>query len=198
MMRGLLSLAGVRGTAAIDGFTLLELVAVLGIVAALSAVMIGLMAGAKGQASVARARGELAVLAQAVEAYRARYGAYPQAESPAEFRAALLGRRNAQGEPVADRPLLEEGRLTLRDPDLPEAAANSWIDPWGREYQYVPYARATGRASPEQGYVLCSWGERGRDERVPTTTEWVPERTGERAGVVAVTPLQAPNLYAQP
>lgn len=59
-------------------FTLLELVAVLAIVGVLGALVLGAAEGARQRARRSRARAELALLAQALEAYRLQYGDYPQ------------------------------------------------------------------------------------------------------------------------
>jgi prepilin-type N-terminal cleavage/methylation domain-containing protein len=59
-----------------DGYTLLELLAVLVIVAILLAVAVGFQAGARERASDATARANIRSAVPAVEAYRADHGTY--------------------------------------------------------------------------------------------------------------------------
>jgi general secretion pathway protein G len=61
-----------------QAFTLLELVAAMGLVAILTTITIGLIRSTKQRASVVRARAELAVIMQALEEYKRTYGDYPQ------------------------------------------------------------------------------------------------------------------------
>jgi len=60
------------------GFTLLELLTVMAIVAILASIAAGTMRGARQRAAVARAKSELALLVQALEEYKRHYGDYPQ------------------------------------------------------------------------------------------------------------------------
>ncbi len=62
-----------------DGaFTLIELLLVTAIIVALAAFAVSGIIGAKQRAAVARSKGELALLAQALESYKRHYGDYPQ------------------------------------------------------------------------------------------------------------------------
>src|SRR5882672_9299438 len=61
-----------------SAFTLIELLTVIAIIAILAGMSIGIVRGSKQRASLARAKSELAVLAQALEDYRRHYGDYPQ------------------------------------------------------------------------------------------------------------------------
>ncbi len=60
------------------GFTLIELLSAIAVVAILMAISIGAVQGAREQAYIARARGELSALATALEEYKRLYGDYPQ------------------------------------------------------------------------------------------------------------------------
>jgi len=62
------------------GFTLLELLLVIAVLALLSAVASSSMAGARRQAAVLRAESELAVLALALEEHKRRHGDYPRTD----------------------------------------------------------------------------------------------------------------------
>lgn len=59
-------------------FTLLELLTVVGILAILAAISIGMIRSTKQRAQLARAKSELAALGQALEDYKRHYGDYPQ------------------------------------------------------------------------------------------------------------------------
>lgn len=61
-----------------SAFTLIELLAVLAIVAILLSLSFGALRSAKERSAIARTKGELAALAQALETYKAHYGDYPQ------------------------------------------------------------------------------------------------------------------------
>lgn len=64
-------------------FTLIELLIVIAIIAILIGLTLGLVQGAKQRATIARAKSELAHLAQALEDYKRHYGDYPQTGSSA-------------------------------------------------------------------------------------------------------------------
>jgi prepilin-type N-terminal cleavage/methylation domain-containing protein len=67
---------GTRGFAM--GFTLVELLTVIAIVAILTTISVGAIRGAKERANIARARTELAALVTALEEFKRQYGDYPQ------------------------------------------------------------------------------------------------------------------------
>jgi general secretion pathway protein G len=60
------------------GFTLIELLTVVAVMAILASITIGAVVGGRRRAAIGRARAELAHLVQALEAYKAYYGDYPQ------------------------------------------------------------------------------------------------------------------------
>lgn len=60
------------------GFTILELLIVMSIIVALAGFAITTIQGAMQRAAIARAKAELALLAQALEDYKRYYGDYPQ------------------------------------------------------------------------------------------------------------------------
>jgi prepilin-type N-terminal cleavage/methylation domain-containing protein len=61
-----------------SAFTLIELLTVMAIIAILVSLSVGLVRGSQQRAAIARTRGDLAALAQALEAYKHSYGDYPQ------------------------------------------------------------------------------------------------------------------------
>ncbi len=61
-----------------SGFTLVELLTVIAVIALLSAMTIGAVRGARQRTFIAKARSELAVLVTALEQFKRQYGDYPQ------------------------------------------------------------------------------------------------------------------------
>lgn len=66
------------------GFTLLEVLASVSVIAVLIGLSIGMLRSSKQRSALAQARGELAALAQALEAYKQHYGDYPQTGNAAQ------------------------------------------------------------------------------------------------------------------
>jgi type II secretory pathway pseudopilin PulG len=166
------------------------MLAVIALVAVLGGIVLGLAVGGHERAAVARAKTELTVLAQALEAWRAQYGDYPAAAAPAEFYESLTGRRGPQ-HGVLDPPgrtFIEAGHFTLRAVDT-AAAGNVLLDPWGQPYHYVYFTRLLG-GSLTPGYVLFSGGA---DESVKADD---PPDSGTMAGVPDMSaPENADNIY---
>jgi prepilin-type N-terminal cleavage/methylation domain-containing protein len=173
------------------GFTLVEMLAVIALIAVLSGTVLGLAVGAHERAAVARAKAELAVLAQSVEAWRSQYGDYPAPAVPAEFYEALTGRRGPQNG-VLDPPgrtFIETGRFALRAPDG-TSAGNVLLDPWGQPYHYVRFSRQLG-GNLTPGYVLFSGGPDG------CVKPDDPPASGAMAGVPDLSaPENADNIYS--
>jgi prepilin-type N-terminal cleavage/methylation domain-containing protein len=174
------------------GFTLIELLVVMGLIGLLTGIGLGVIRGAKQQASVNQARAELGLIGGMLESYRRAYGDYPQTvDSPRGLHQALLGRLGPEGAAIAGPSLLGPGEIPLRDPAHPDDPTNSWVDPWGREYEYVFYTRSLGDAPQSRGYVLYSHGSREASEVLARRTDVVPQVTGEAGGVVSLSP---PNM----
>jgi type II secretory pathway pseudopilin PulG len=135
-----------------------ELLAVMALLAILSGSAFGLIRGVHERAAAARARDELAALAQAIDSWRGQYGDDPQVADAAEFYEALAGRRGPQNN-VLDPPgrtFIQAGRFTLRFSD-PAALGNVLLDPWGQPYLYTCFTRTVnGRLIP--GFVVFSSG----------------------------------------
>jgi len=136
-----------------SSFTVIELIAVLAVLGVLMTLALGSAGAARQRAKIAAARAELAVFAQALEAYRAQYGDYPQtgafppkgpavaagdpldtATAEAKLFNALLGKlgprlhpvADATGAPVVGRAFVEAGRHSLEYADrLPAPVAEA-------------------------------------------------------------------------
>ena len=177
-------------SAATQAFTLLELLTVIAIVGLLAAITFAATGGASERARRARCRSELAVLAQSLEAYRARFGDYPQtgpaaggASSPATaddgpgiLFNALAGRRGpgAALVPLEARSLISLAVFTLQTADLPitgrtAQSANALLDPWGRRYLYF---YKTGPSWIPSAPLLLSAGPDGLVELPVDLSGW--------------------------
>src|SRR5690349_18348048 len=117
----------------IAAFTLLELLAVIGVIAVLTGLVLGAGRRASEAGEVARARAELAVLTAALESYRIAHGDYCRTDDPARLLQGLIGKRGPDYQPETSRPLIEAGRFAIRsglDPFTDETAV--LVDPWGQ------------------------------------------------------------------
>jgi len=120
------------------GFTLIEMLVVVAIIAVLAAVVAPEIFRNVGDANTNAARSQIEMLSLALDQYRLDLHAYPStAQGLAALRAAPQGAGAAWRGPYLRRPLP--------------------ADPWGRPYEYL----SPGRADPA-GYDLWSLGRDGR------------------------------------
>jgi general secretion pathway protein G len=133
------------------GFTLVEMLLVLVILAVLAAIVIPKFSGRSQQAKLTAAQSQIASIELALDAFEVDTGAYPQGNGGL---AALVdepsGARNWKG------PYLKKG--------VP-------LDPWGNEYVYV----YPGKNNP-RGYDLMSVGPDGRPGGDDDVTNWDANR----------------------
>jgi general secretion pathway protein G len=163
-------------------FTLLELLAVIALIAILTGIVIGVGQSASGKGKVARARAELAVLGAALESYKAAHGDYPRTSDSAELLQALIGRRGPDQTVLNGRALLEAARFSVSaDPFVQSTAV--LLDPWEQPYRYA-YKAMPGWTNPFP--VLASAG--------PDQTGTPALLSGGFPDVAA--PGNADNLYA--
>jgi len=178
--------ARIRPTAASHrrAFTLLELLAVITIIALLTGLALGGGHRANEAGRVARAKVELALLAAALADYHRIHGDFPQTSDGARLLQSLIGQRDPLNAPVTTRSLIELAHFTTaesRDPFADESAV--LIDPWGRPYRYAYKSEASWSNS---GYILYSVGPDGCDSAALLT-----------GGFADPTPPEnADNIYA--
>jgi prepilin-type N-terminal cleavage/methylation domain-containing protein len=146
------------------GFTLLEVLVVIGLIAVLTGLVIGAGRHASETGRSSRACAELVVMAAALESYKATHGDYPRTDVPARLLQSLIGKRGPNYQPLAMRPLLDIARFTTSgglDPFVSDSAAV--LDPWGQSYRYA-YKSQAPWSNPS--YALYSAGPDGEDAAI--------------------------------
>jgi general secretion pathway protein G len=146
-------------------FTLIELLTVIGIIAILAAITFGVVKGVNERAAIGQAKAELAVLSQALESYKLRYGDYPQTTSPAEFLQSLIGRLGPKGDPMTQKALIDISKFSLStaNADPFTTTTLTLYDPWGRNYLYYYYTTGTA-PNIKRSYFLFSPGPNGTSD----------------------------------
>lgn len=130
------------------GFTLVELLVVVAIIAILAGLVLGIAGYASQKADRGRAISELERIKNALEEYRIAYGTFPQNTASADSRnlASALWYKPQQ-----------EGRkpfLTWKGWNNPNASTNRIYDPWGNEYRYYYDADGNPNYSPNNNSKL--------------------------------------------
>jgi len=141
------------------GLTLIELLAVIGIIAVLAGITFGIARGVQVRAGISKTRIEIAGVAQALEAYKVRYGDYPQTSSADTMLQCLIGRRGPTGATLGDKALIEMARFTTVKGLDPFASTSAVLmDPFGKAYNY---AYKTGSSWRNPSFVFYSGGPDG-------------------------------------
>ena len=133
--------AGRIGPRSRSGFTLIEILVVIVVLALLAALVAPTVFRHVGTAKDAAARSQIEMLGAALDAYRLDNGRYPSGE---QGLAALW-----------ELPTAEPRPANWRGPYLRKAVPN---DPWGKAYLYL----SPGERSP-QGYDLFTFGADGQE-----------------------------------
>jgi len=143
-----------------SGFTLVELLLVIGVIAILSSVMIGVGSSAVEKGREVRARAELAALSAGLESYRRAYGDYPRVDHADLLLQSLIGKRGPTGSIVSGPAFIDVAHFTIeeaKDPFIDDSART--LDPWGEVYRYE-YKSSGAWTRPD--FALFS---AGRDQR---------------------------------
>lgn len=133
-------------------FTLLELIVVIAILLALTAIVLPALAKVRARAIVKRAESDIVKITIAAETYRSLYGHRPLPSWPS--------------------PNGAYGSLTSRTVDVPDVLQNAgreYVDPWGQPYFYYPMP-INGYAPPDQAMLahpLLSGGSWANYFRLP-------------------------------
>lgn len=166
-------------------FTLIELLAVITIIAILTAMTFALFGPVQTSRREARARTEIRLLEVKLEEFKNRYGEYPMAEADSETEwervlfNALTGRwayKKVDGKltwnktqegasPETLRPFLESGAVGTDAQD--GKTATKFVDPWGNAYRYRFGKLNTSTGKPDttwnrSGVLLISKGNKFR------------------------------------
>jgi general secretion pathway protein G len=123
------------------GFTLIELIVVIAIIATLASVVGPSIFGNVGEARASAAKSQLQIFSLALDSYRLDNDAYPSTEQ---------GLESLRTQPLSGDP----PPRNWHGPYLRQAVP---MDPWGRPYLYV----APGIANPGS-YDLYSFGKDGK------------------------------------
>jgi prepilin-type N-terminal cleavage/methylation domain-containing protein len=187
-----------RSRRGVCGFTLIELLVVMAIILILASITFGITRGVQGAQARAKAQGELAVLAQALESFKLRYGDYPwvvgttTAQRNQSMANALTGRKVlvrsgsnvSLGDFLSDNQVGDRGRPVFIDitrfSTRGSGDSMEITDPWGNPYEYH-YKASGGNGSEWEpfGYILYSRGPRNQSLNV-----------NNASGVFTLTPPQ--------
>jgi len=133
------------------GFTLIEILVVMVILAILATVVVPRLMDAPDKARTTKAQQDISGIASALQLYRVDNGSYPSTEQNVEALIAKPG-----GEPAANN--WKSGGYINK---LPR-------DPWDRPYQYL----SPGQHGDFDLYSLGADGKVGGDEMAKDVTNW--------------------------
>ncbi len=166
-----------------QGFTLIELLMVIAVILILAGITFGISRGVQNAQARAKAKAELATIAQALEQFKSTYGDYPWVGATTsntnanDLVRALTGWTTLDSSGLVDldtsngpkKSFLDPTKLGLSDfPATGEPGATLYfVDPWGNNYVYA-YKTGASSSWDSFGYVLFSEGADGASETLPS------------------------------
>jgi prepilin-type N-terminal cleavage/methylation domain-containing protein len=192
-----------------EGFTLIELLMVIAVILVLAGITFGISRGVQNAQARAKAKAELAVIAQGLEQFKSAHGDYPATQDSSEMARALMGwfvfGLNASDEPVftefsgtvpinGPRSFIDPTKLSTPAGSVPSDPATrptgtlAFQDPWGNNYVYLYKNGASDTNWDNFGYVLYSKGGDGAD--TPPGNDGVIDSSNRE------TPNNIDNIYA--
>jgi general secretion pathway protein G len=142
------------------GFTLLEVLIVTAVIAAILAIVIPVVQTAFHKMRVHQAQADISTLELALEGYKSKYGKYPD-ENPAD-RVPVDALEDDGGDPSTPFMKFSDKRLV----------SNVFIDPWNTPYYYQsPGAHQTGfvdivSAGPDRQMDASNWSDSDNDDNI--------------------------------
>lgn len=159
------------------GFTLIEVLLTISIIAALSALVIGATAGAHQSAARRRAMAEIASIEAAVEHYRDQNGGVPQVNTTLGSPYEMSGSGD-QGYTEASRLLFEslvpaEGKSFIPNKiNDPAVDTEMLTDPWGNPYGYNSSTNLTANPRYPGVAIWSTGGDAGNSRTNRWITNW--------------------------
>ncbi len=154
------------------GFTLIELLIVIFVIIILVALSLSVSEKAfTSKQAIAKAKSEMALIAQALEHYKLQHSDYPWINDNAgELYRALTGQRGAKtaSDPGRGKPFIDAGKLTLKNTVSSNTVSpNAFIDPWENGYHYYYKEENSPDKWSVYGFLLISAGPDGKLGAVP-------------------------------
>lgn len=199
------------------GFSLIEILVVISLIALLAGLLVAAAEGLRGGTERRRAEAEMAVITSALEQYRAHFGDYPSIRSAEvghhDLYAALIGQMAPDGRFFSQkqRHFSEPGALrvggkvsgsaiyneVLPQPQIVNGkvlsfdtsfAQHAFIDPWNRPYRYFYKVRSSPANWLSAGYVLLTTGALAEEDPDPSTADF---------GEAATSGLLPPDYFSK-
>ncbi|MEM9226974.1 MAG: prepilin-type N-terminal cleavage/methylation domain-containing protein, partial [Verrucomicrobiota bacterium] len=150
------------------GFTIIELLSAIAVIAILASIVISIQRGVFSEQSDAKARGEMQAIATALEAFKQKYRDYPLIDDdPEELYNALMGRtvigrvgdeyRMVDVPTARAVPLIDEMSIEVYD----DGSSTYFLDPWGEPYVYY-YREEPNGTWNHTSFILLSSGSDGQ------------------------------------
>ena len=141
---------------AVWAFTLVELIAVMAIIALVSGLILASATRTNATARSARARAELTALGAALESYKIVYGDYPRTADAAVLLQSLIGKRGPTQIEIVGKCFVDVASFaTSGDLDPFATTSAEVVDPWGQSYRYAYRSSAPWT---QTAFVLFSCG----------------------------------------